>query len=73
MISLFCFSQHLPIVEPQGIEPWSREDDNRIFYMLSRLYLSGNIRQSTTKGFLSYFVLAAYCNRTQSSSAKRHR
>jgi hypothetical protein len=22
-------------VEPQGIEPWSREDDNRTFYMLS--------------------------------------
>lgn len=31
MISSFCFRG----VEPQGIEPWSREDDKRIFYMLS--------------------------------------
>jgi len=32
MISSFCF---IELVEPQGIEPWSREDHNRIFYMLS--------------------------------------
>lgn len=44
MIGPLCFMPGLTFrtfkngnnqVEPQGIEPWSREDDNRIFYMLS--------------------------------------
>jgi len=60
-------------VEPQGIEPWSREDHNRIFYMLSWLWLSGICRQATANAFRSYGILAAWCNVTQSSSAKRHR
>ena len=34
---------HAPkfFVEPQGFEPWSREDEQRAFYMLSQILIVG--------------------------------